>query len=216
MTTILIADDFPVLREGLKALFTASEGFSVVGEARDGVEAIANTTKLKPDVVIMDITMPELDGIEATRRIVKEMPDVKVVVLSMHNDTRYAVEAFSAGASGYILKETAPDELIGALEKVVAGQRYASRPIADELLNEFVGLLKKDHSKEPFDSLSQREREILTLIAEGNTGAVIAEKLHISVSTVKTHRVNIMKKLDLHDTAALVRTAIKKGLIRIS
>ena len=187
-----------------------------MGEARDGVEAIAKTAELKPDIVLMDITMPELDGIEATRRIVEDMAEVKVVVLSMHDEARYAVEAFSAGASGYILKETAPDELIDALEKIVAGQRYASRPIADELLNEFVGLLKKNHPTEPFDTLSQREREILTLIAEGNTGSVIAQKLHISVSTVKTHRVNIMKKLGVHDTAALVRIAVKKGLVRLS
>lgn len=212
-TTIFIADDHPVLRNGIKTVLTTAQEYCVVGEAATGQEALSGVLDLKPDIVLMDITMPELDGITVTRRLLERLPDTKVVILSMHSDISHAIDAFRAGALAYVLKDSPPAELLQAVSKVSVGLKYASPSVAEELLSDFVDVIKKDHSMDPFDALSQREKDVLRLIADGVSGREIAERLFISVSTVKSHRMNIMKKLKVGETASLVKIAIKKGLV---
>ena len=160
----------------------------------------------------MDITMPGVDGITATRRITEEHPKTRVVVLSMHADVYSAIDAFRAGALGYVLKDSPPKEILAAVDRVMEGGKYASPAIAEGLLDGFVERIKKDETGDAFDSLSGREREVLKMIAAGSTSREIADRLFISVSTVKSHRNKIMKKLGVHDMAALIKIAIKKGL----
>lgn len=209
---VLIADDHPILRKGINSVFDGHASYEVVGEAEDGVKAVELTERLTPDVVIMDVTMPGMDGIAATRRIMENAPDTKVVILSMHNNKYYVKEAFSAGAVGYVIKGSESDELLLAVDKVLAGKRYVSQPIAEELLDEFVG--GEGRETELVDTLSEREKEVFKLIADGINTKSIAAKLSISVSTVKKHRSNIMKKLKVDDIAALVKLAIGKGIVR--
>lgn len=212
-TSIFIADDHPVLRDGIKTVLTSVAEYVVVGEGATGLDALSGVLELKPDIVLMDITMPELDGITVTRRVLERLPETKVVILSMHSDLSHAIDAFRAGALAYVLKDSAPAEILLAVSKVSAGLKYASPSVAEELLSDFVDVIKKDHSMDPFDALSQRERDVLRLIADGVSGREIAERLFISVSTVKSHRTNIMKKLKVGETAGLVKIAIKKGLV---
>ena len=211
-TRIFIADDHPVLRSGIKAIFRPEE-FEVVGEADNGVSALKGIASLKPDIAILDITMPGLDGIAATRRIADEFPDTKVIILSMHSDISRPIEAFRAGALGYVLKDSDPSELLKAVERVASGAKYASPAVTEELLNDFVDVIKKDQAQDPFDTLSQREKEILKHVADGSTSREIAGKLFISLATVKSHRNNIMKKLKVNDMASLIKTAIRKGIV---
>lgn len=211
---IFIADDHPVLRNGIRSILSGRPDYAVVGEAGGGAEAIEGISTLKPDVVFMDITMPDLNGITATKRILEENPDARVIILSMHSELSYAIDAFRAGALGYVLKDSPPEELLAAVEKVRAGAKYASPVVSEGLLNDLVNVIRKDKSQDTFDSLSQREREILKLIADGSTSKEIADKLFISVSTVKSHRNNIMKKLKVNDMASLIKVAIRKGIVR--
>lgn len=213
-TTVFIADDHPILREGLKSAFARKSGYDVVGESDNGDGALEAIESLRPEIVIMDITMPGLNGIAATRRIVDEDPHAKVIILSMHSDPSYAIDAFRAGALGYVLKDSAVEELLKAVEKVQDGGKYASPAVADGLLNGVVEVIRKDRSAhDPYDTLSQREKEVLKLIADGATSKEVAERLFISVSTVKSHRNNIMKKLKVNDMASLVKIAIRKGIV---
>ncbi|MBI5563001.1 MAG: response regulator transcription factor [Deltaproteobacteria bacterium] len=213
-TRIFIADDHPVLRSGIRAVFTGRPEYTVVGEADGGVEALKGILSLKPDCVIMDITMPDLNGIEATKRILEELPGSRVVILSMHTDVYHAVDAFRAGALAYVLKDSGPAELLSAVEKVMAGEKFASPAVTAGLLNDFVDIIRKEQSHDPFDALSHREREVLQLIADGATSKEVAGRLFISVSTVKSHRNNLMKKLDCNDMAGLIKIAIRKGLVK--
>ncbi len=210
---IYIADDYPVLRDGIKAVFASQPGFDVVGEAGDGIEALEGIAKLKPDIVIMDITMPRLNGITATKRIAEDHPAVKVIMLSMHTDINNAIDAFRAGARGYILKDSPPEDILEAVTKVNEGAKYASPAVAAGLLDGFVEIIKKDQLDDPFDTLSQREREVLRMIADGSTSKEVAEKLFVSVSTIKSHRNSIMKKLRVNDMAGLIKVAIRKGIV---
>lgn len=210
---VFIADDHPVLRSGIKALFAERSEYEVVGEADGGAEALKMIFTLKPDVVIMDITMPDLNGIEATKRILEERPGVKVVMLSMHTDVFHAIDAFRAGAMAYVLKDAGAPELFQAVEKVLAGEKFASPSVTAGLLNDFVDIIRKEHSNDPFDTLSAREREVLRLIADGLTSKEAAEKLFISVATVKSHRNNLMRKLNCNEMAGLIKIAIRKGLV---
>ncbi|MEK6791874.1 MAG: response regulator transcription factor [Deltaproteobacteria bacterium] len=210
---VYIADDHPVLRDGIKALFHGHGGFTVVGEADTGTQALKEISSIKPDVVIMDITMPGLSGIEAAKRITEELPKTKVVMLSMHADVYHAIEAFRAGATAYVLKDSAPKELLNAVDKVIAGEKFASPAVAEQLLNDFVDIVKKDRGSDPFDALTAREREVLKHLADGATSREMAEKLFISVATVKSHRNNLMKKLRCNDMAGLIKLAIRKGLV---
>lgn len=213
-TGIFIADDHSILREGIKAALSKKTGYKVVGESDNGMDALKSIASLKPDVIIMDITMPGLNGIAATRRIIEDAPDARVIILSMHRDPAYAIDAFRAGALAYVLKESAAEDLLEAVEKVKAGSKYASPAVADELLNGVVDVIKRDKGgQDPYDLLSRREKEILKLIANGATSKKVADQLFISISTVKSHRNNIMKKLKVNDMASLVKIAIRKGIV---
>lgn len=209
---IFIADDHPVFRNGIKSVLSGSD-YEVVGEADTGNTALKAIAVMKPDIAILDITMPDLDGIAVTRRVVAEVPGTRVIILSMHADLNHPIDAFRAGALGYVLKDSDPGELLKAVEKVSSGGKYASPAVTEELLNDFVDVIKKEQSNDPFDTLSAREKEILKHIADGSTSREIAEKLFISLATVKSHRNNIMKKLKVNDMASLIKTAIKKGIV---
>ena len=208
---VLIADDHPILRKGINSVFSGNDDYELVGEAEDGEKAVELAARLKPDVVIMDVTMPVMDGIAATKEIVKANPTTKVVVLSMHNNMFHVKEAFAAGAAGYVIKGSETEELFLAVKTALAGRRFISQPIAEELLDGFVGGINGEG--DPIDTLSDREREVFKLIVDGTNARDIASKLSISVSTVKKHRSNIMRKLKVDDIAALVKLAIGKGVV---
>ncbi|MFH1853460.1 MAG: response regulator transcription factor [Candidatus Neomarinimicrobiota bacterium] len=209
-TTILIVDDHTILREGLALLFTKHPHLDVVGEAANGKEAISRCKELVPDIVLMDLDMPILNGIEATRIISKDFPNTKVIVLSMHPDHEYVQAALKAGAKGFLVKETAAGEMIQAIMAVSDGKAFFSPSVSSTIIDK---MYAGDTQKGDIELLTRREREILQLIAEGNTTKHIAELLYISHTTVSKHRENIMRKLGLHDTAGLVRYAIQKGII---
>ncbi len=208
---VLIADDHKIMRDGLRAILEKQPSTQVVGEASDGHEAIALTRKLKPDVVVMDITMPGLNGIDATRHILAEVPHVRVVGLSMNSDRRYVLATLAAGASAYLLKNAASEELTRALAAVVAGQKYVSPLVADAVIDSAIREAAPAASPDA-KALSMREREVLQLLAEGMTSKEIAAKLGIAVSTIETHRRQIMDKLSLRSIAELTKYAIREGL----
>ncbi|HET7855894.1 MAG TPA: response regulator transcription factor [Gaiellaceae bacterium] len=208
-TQILIVDDHAVVRSGLRMLLDAQEDMSVVGEAGDMRNAVFEARALKPDVILMDVVMPGGSGIEATTAVLKEAPDAKVLVLSMQDDPRYVREAFSAGASGYVLKEAADAEVVDAVREVAGGGRY----VHPELGARLVAADADERAKADADPLSDREREVLRLLALGHTNQEIAKMLYLSVRTVETHRAHIMQKLRLETRAELVRHAIDQGLL---
>ncbi len=216
--TVLVADDHTIVRRGVVSLLSLFSEIKVVAEVEDGRSALEQTLALKPDVVLMDISMPVLNGLDATQQIKRRMPNVRVLVLSAYDNEEYVLEIIRSGANGYLLKNTSPEELRAAIHAVHAGQAFFSPPISRILADSFVqqsahatpGLGNRSELK---SRLSEREREILQLIAEGKTHQQIAHLLHISVRTVDTHRNNIIKKLNLHDTASLVRYAIKNGIV---
>ena len=211
---IIIADDHKIMREGLSALISNEMGMEVIGEAEDGQSAVRMARKLTPDVIVMDIGMPELNGIECTRQVLSENPDIRVLVLSMHSDRRFVTEMLRAGASGYLVKDSAFDELIRAVRTVANGRSYLSAEIADSVINNFVRRPPDavDDESSAFSVLTTREREVLQLLAEGKTTKEIAAALFVSVKTIETHRRNIMKKLDLHSVAELTKYAVREGL----
>ncbi len=215
MTTILLADDHVILREGLRAQLNGIEGMQVVGEAGDGRQAVKLAEKIKPDVVVLDISMPLLNGIEAARQIRKAVPKTRIIMLSMHSDRQYITEALKAGASGYILKKESLKELVGAINSVLKGKIYLSADVEDTVLSDYVTQLQSANSATSSSLLSNREREVLQLIAEGRTSKDIARALYVSPTTVDTHRKNIMKKLGIHTIASLVKYAIQHGIISI-
>ncbi len=204
---ILLADDHTIVRQGLKLILSAQTDLEVVGEAANGREAVDLAQKLRPDLVLMDVAMPELNGIEATRRMVEANSRLKVLVLSMHKEAVYVREILRAGARGYILKDAIDTELLSAVRSVAKGDGYISPAVSGALLNDY----RKDVT-DPVDLLSGREREVLQLIAEGKTNKEIATRLNLSVYTVDSHRGKIMEKLNLHSTGELVRFALKHGL----
>lgn len=211
---IFIADDHPVFRDGIRSVLSKTARFTVVGEAQSGADAIKGALSLRPDVIVMDITMPDLDGITVTKRIIEQFPQARVVMLSMHSDVYRAIDAFRAGALGYVMKDSPTEELVTAVERALCGGKYVCREIAGEFIDDYVELIKKDKAvQDPFDALSEREREVIRQIADGSTSKEIAEKLFISVATVKTHRNNIMKKLKVNDMAGMIRAAIRKGIV---
>jgi two-component system, NarL family, response regulator NreC len=208
---ILLVDDHKITRQGLRLMLEQQNDIKVLGEAEDGRTAISLVRELRPDVVIMDVTMPDLNGMEATRRIVSEFANVKVIALSMHSDTLFVSEMLKSGASGYLLKDCAFEELAEAIRTVVAGNAYLSPAVSGVVVEDYVHRLsKKDFSSS--DVLSDREKEVLQLLAEGKTTKQIALKLHISAKTVETHRRQIMNKLNIHSVAELTKYAIRKGL----
>lgn len=208
---ILIADDHRLFRDGLKALLEKQTDMQVVGETANGIATVKTTLEKKPDIVLMDISMPELNGIEATRQIIESRPDTKVIVLSMHSDQRYILECLKVGAVGYILKDCPTEELLTAIRAVANNQVYLSRKITESVVRDYINL-NKGGSSQVFAVLSPREREVLQLLAEGKSTKEIAEKLNVSVKTIETHRKQIMDKLNMRSIAELTKYAIREGL----
>ena len=207
--TVYLVDDHRILRDGLRMLLELQGDISVIGEAEDGRKAVEGLLEAKPDIVLMDITMPELNGIDATQTVTLKLHDTKVIILSVHSDTEHIYRAFQAGASGYLLKESAGDEVVRAVRAVHQGRRYVSQKLMDTLPLSY-SYQHQAHS--PFELLSAREREVLQLTVEGATSAAIAEKLKLSPKTVDTYRSRLMEKLGVQNLPELVRFAIKHGL----
>jgi DNA-binding NarL/FixJ family response regulator len=210
-TRILLVDDHEIFLEGLRGLLDKQRDMEVVGEARDGRAAVAAAREVVPDVVVMDITMPGLNGIEATRMIVAELPATRVVALSMHSTRRFMAEVLKAGASGYLLKESAVAELLLAIRTVTAGRAYLSPRITDAVVDDYVRHVPSERSV-AFSSLTPREREVLQLVAEGKSTKEIAALLHVSIKTVEAHRAQVMDKLRIHSVAGLTKFAVNEGL----
>ena len=209
--SVFLVDDHAVVRDGLKLLLESCAGISVVGEASDGRTAVRRVRDLRPDVVVMDITMPEMDGVEATRQIREECPTAQVIILSMHSTSEHVFRALEAGARGYLVKESAGVEVVDAVIAVKEGRRYLSRKISEQVLDDYVKH-RTGPSRSPLELLSSREREVLQLVVEGKTSAEIGEILFISAKTVETYRSRLMQKLGTSDIPSLVKFAIQHGL----
>ena len=210
---VLLADDHGIVRRGLHYLLERSPDFKVVGEAADGREAVKMAEDLNPDVVVMDIAMPNLNGLDATAQIVKKNPAVGVIVLSMHSDETYLVRALSAGARGYLLKDSAENDLLRAVQTVSQGRPFFSPAIAQKLLEDYMRRLQQQNLTDSYDLLTDREKEVLQLLAEGKSNKEVAVLLDLSLYTVETHRANLMQKLGLHNTAEIVLYAVRKKII---
>ncbi len=208
--SVMLADDHAVVRDGLRALLEAGNDLQVVGVAGNGREAVAEALRLRPDIVIMDIAMPELDGVEATRRIIERSPETRVLILSMYLSAEHIYRALQAGAQGYVLKESAGEEVVEAIRALRAGKRYLSHRITETVIDDY---LREGTNVSPLDSLSLRERDVLQLVVEGRTNAAIAQALSLSPKTVETYRARIMKKLKVRDTVELVKFSMRHGLI---
>lgn len=212
-TRVLLADDHTLIRAGLRMVVEAQPDFTVVGEAEDGRSAVELAAKLKPDVVVMDIGMPNLNGIEAARQIRDESPDTQVVMLSMHSDEGYVLRALKAGAKGYLLKDSAEADLARAIRAAVAGKAFFSPAVGKVLLEDYMRKLQRTGAEDSYELLSAREREILQLVAEGKSSKEIANLLNLSVYTVETHRAKVMQKLNLRGIPELILYAVRKGII---
>jgi DNA-binding NarL/FixJ family response regulator len=212
---ILIADDHEVVRLGIRTLLESQPDLEVVGEARDGPEAIRMAGQLLPDLIILDLMLPHLDGIEALRRIQFEYPNIRVVILSMYDNEAYIVESLSGGASAYILKQSTSEDLVLAIRSSLAGKRYLSPALSERTINSYITYFKtaKTGDLDPFESLTPREREVLILAAQGHTTAEIATNLSLSPRTVETHRANMMHKLGFHSQIDLARFALERGIL---
>jgi two-component system, NarL family, response regulator NreC len=208
---VVVADDHKIVRDGLKVLIENEPDMEVVAEGENGRMTVALVKELKPDVVIMDIGMPDLNGIDATRQILNEAPSVRIIALSMHSDKRFVAEMFKAGATAYLLKDCAFEELAHAVRVVLEGKVYLSPGIAGPVMDDYVQHLSHS-SVSSFSVLTPREREVLQLLAEGKTTRETATHLHVSIKTIETHRQQIMNKLDTHSVAELIKYAIREGL----
>lgn len=212
MITVLLADDYAIIRDGLRAILEAAQDIRVIADAADGREAVRLAQQQCPDVVVMDIAMPELNGIEATRQIAELCPNARVIVLSIHASNEYVYRALKAGAQGYLLKESAGNEVIEAIRAVQAGHRYLNHKITDIVIDGYLHQSEAVRSGSPLDVLSPREQEVLQLVVEGKTSAEIADVLSLSQSTVETYRSRIMNKLGIRDLPSLVKFAIQHGV----
>jgi len=210
---ILLADDHTLVRQGLRRILEEKTEWEVVGEAHDGREAVLRTVELKPDIVIMDLAMPQMNGTEATRQLSRKAPNAQVLVLSMHMDESYVLQALRAGARGYLLKDSVDADLLRAVAAVSEGKSFFSPSVAKMMLDDYIRHLEQQGVTDRFELLSEREREIFQLIAEGNSNKEIAGLLSLSISTVETHRSRIMEKLDLHSTAEIILYAVRKGFL---
>ncbi|HST90501.1 MAG TPA: response regulator transcription factor [Ktedonobacterales bacterium] len=210
---VLLADDHTILRAGLKMMLNAQPDIEVVGEASDGRQVVVEAQRLLPDVILMDITMPEVNGIEATRQVKRLLPETRVLVLTMHENEEYLFQMLRAGAAGYMLKEAADTELISAIRVVSSGRFYLSPSAQTMMVSDYLQRVRTGEERDSYGALTEREREILKLVAEGYTNAQIGERLFISPKTVDTHRTHIMDKLNLHSRAELVKYAMRRGLL---
>lgn len=208
---VVVCDDHALFREGVKTILNSQPGIEVVGEAADGKEGVDIAARIYPDVVLMDVSMPVLKGFDATRRIKKLRPDVKVLILTVYDDEDMVARCLDAGAAGYVLKDSPPLQLVYAVEAVYRGQQYMSPRVLTGLVRQY--LAQPAEFKGGYELLSDREREILIFLAEGQSLKEIATRLNLSVKTVDAHKVNLMRKLDLHDRSELIRYAIRKGLV---
>ncbi len=205
---ILLADDHAIVRQGFKMILSAQTDMEIVGEAGNGREAVEQAEQLRPDIVVMDVAMPELNGIEATRRLAASMPHTRVIALSMHKDSVYVREILRAGARGYLLKDSGAGDLVSAIRAVASGESYLSPAVSNAVLDDY-----RRNVTNPIDLLTSREREVLQMLAEGKTNKEIAVVLNLSVYTVDAHRGRIMEKLNVHSINELVRFAVRNGLI---
>lgn len=208
---IILADDHKIIREGLRSLLEKQLDMEVIAEAQDGLTAVSLVQKLHPNVVIMDIGMPEMNGIDATTKITTDYKDVQVIALSMHSDRRFVMQMLKAGAAGYLLKDSAFEELVTAIHTVMQRQHYLSQKITDVVVKEYLQNLPKNETN-VFTILTSREREVLQLIAEGKSTKQIAAVLNVSVKTIETHRQQVMEKLNIHSVAELTKYAIREGI----
>ncbi len=211
---ILLADDHTIVRHGLRKILQDQSDWTVVAEAADGREAVRQVLETRPEVAVLDIGMPQLNGIEATRQIARRAPEVKVLILSMHADEAYVIQALQAGAKGYLLKDSADKDVVRAIAAVAQGKSFFSPAVAKVMLDDYVRRLAEKGVTDRYATLSEREREVFQLIAEGRTNKDIADLLCISASTVETHRARVMEKLGLHSAAELVLYAVRRGVIR--
>ena len=210
---IVIAEDHTILRDGLKALLSSAPDFEIVGEAEDGRDAIRCVERLIPDLVLMDLSMPRMNGMDAIREVKKRYPETKIIALTVHKEEEYVLTTLQAGADGYVLKDATHAELLMAIKNVLMGKPYLSPGVSEKVIEGYLDGKKTVKDKSAWHTLTEREREILKLIAEGYKNKEVADYLCISLKTVEKHRANLMKKLDLHNTAALTAFAMKKGLV---
>ncbi|MBM3345920.1 MAG: response regulator transcription factor [Betaproteobacteria bacterium] len=208
--TLLLADDHTIVRDGLRSLLEKVSGFKVIGVASNGREAVEEAIRLRPAVVVMDIAMPDMNGVEATRQIMEKLPGTRVLILSMYLSAKHIHRSLKAGAKGYVLKESAGEEVVEAIRALHAGKRYLSHRITDTVLDDYLSV---ESRLSPIDSLSLRERDVLQLVVEGRTNAAIATHLSLSIKTVETYRARIMRKLKVKDTVELVKFAMRHGLV---
>lgn len=210
---IVLGDDHTLLRQGLRKILEERPDWQVVAEAGDGREAVRQIVAMRPDVAILDIGMPLLNGIDATRQVVRRLPECRILILSMHANEAYIIQALKAGAKGYMLKDSADTDLIRGVSSVAAGKSFFSPDVAKVMLDDYVRHLAEKGIVDRYDSLSEREREIFQLVAEGRSNKEVAELLSVSPATVETHRAHILQKLDVHNTAELVLYAVRRGVI---
>jgi DNA-binding NarL/FixJ family response regulator len=210
---IVIAEDHTIVRDGLRSLLTYEGNLDVVGEAEDGMEAIRCVKSTQPDLLLLDLNMPKMDGLSAIKEIKKQAPNVKVLALTMHKDEEYILEAFRSGADGYCIKTSSGEEVLSAINIVLSGRQFVSPDISDKVLEGYLEGKKTLKKESTWDSLTQREKEVLKLVGEGYQNKYISDYLCISIKTVEKHRANIMEKLDLHNASALTAYAFEKGLV---
>lgn len=213
--TVLLADDHTVVRDGLRYLLESQLDIKVIGDADNGRQAVRLVEQLRPDVVVMDIAMPELNGIEATQKIRSECPETQVVILSMHSTDEHVIRALQAGARGYLLKESAGVEVVKAVRTVHSKHRYLSQKLSDKIIDDYCRLIKSNRHEDPLVQLSAREREVLQLVVEGNSNLEIADTLSLSIKTIETYRSRLMHKLGINNLPELVKFAIQHGLTQI-
>ena len=214
MTRILLADDHGIVRQGLRAVLERDASLEVIGESADGREAVRLAETLQPDLVIMDISMPRLNGIEASRQILRASPQTRIIILSMHSDETYIIRSLSAGVKGYLLKESAEVDLIRAVQTVTQGRPFFSPAVTSALLDDYMRFMQQRNLEDSYELLTEREKELLQLLAEGKSNKEAAVILNVSPNTVETHRTNLMQKLGLHNTAEIVLYAVRKKIIQ--
>jgi two-component system, NarL family, response regulator NreC len=213
MYTIVLADDHQVVRLGMRTLLEAEEDFSVIGEAAGGLEADRLVEQLKPDILIVDLMMPGINGLEVTRHVAQRVPGTRIIMLSMHANESYVLEALRHGASAYVLKESSANDIVHAVREVLDGRRYLSPPLSERAIEIYVQQAREETALDPYEKLTNREREVLYLSAQGHYATEIAEQLSISPRTAEVHRANLMRKLGLHSKTDLIRYALSRGII---